>query len=156
MVWKLRVGHHMVLITTLGILLGLGSFTFFYASGISYFSKNPSACANCHVMNHQYNSWSISGHHHVATCNDCHLPTHGIQKWIAKARNGWNHSLKFTLENFPQPIQISEKNREILQENCVRCHEALVTDAILIPSGGSHQAQSCIHCHRNIGHVPIN
>lgn len=139
-----------------GFMLGLGVFTFYYAEGGSYFSENPRACVNCHVMNHQYDSWVASGHHHVATCNDCHLPREGLAKYLAKARNGWNHSLAFTLENFPHPIIISRKNAGILQENCVRCHEQLVHDAILIPAGGSHQAQSCIHCHRNVGHVPIH
>ncbi|MCM2323759.1 MAG: cytochrome c nitrite reductase small subunit [Oligoflexia bacterium] len=145
----------LALAVPLGFVLGLGTYTFYYAEGASYFSENPKTCANCHIMNHQYDTWIKSGHHHVATCNDCHLPKGGIQKYIAKARNGWNHSLAFTLENFHQPIQITRPNQEILQENCVRCHGNLVKDAILTPAGGSHQAQSCTHCHRNIGHFPI-
>lgn len=139
-----------------GMVAGLGAFTFYYGEGGSYFSQDPAVCANCHVMNHQYNSWIKSGHHHVATCNDCHMPSGTVEKLIAKARNGWNHSLAFTLENFEHPILITPRNRAILQENCVRCHISLVTDAILIPSGGSHQAQSCIHCHREVGHIPIH
>lgn len=108
-------GHYYFLLTIpVGILLGLGSFTFFYAEGLSYFSKDPKACVNCHVMNHQYDSWIASGHHHVATCNDCHLPSEGLSKFIAKARNGWNHSLAFTLENFHHPILITPHNRAIL------------------------------------------
>jgi cytochrome c nitrite reductase small subunit len=140
----------------LGVMAGLGAFTFYYGEGASYLSSNPETCVNCHVMNHQFNSWLASGHHHVATCNDCHVPADITGKLVAKARNGWNHSLAFTLENFEHPIQITPRNLAILQENCVRCHKSLVTDAILIPSGGSHQAQSCIHCHRNVGHFPIH
>ncbi|OFZ06144.1 MAG: cytochrome c nitrite reductase small subunit [Bdellovibrionales bacterium GWC1_52_8] len=146
----------LALALALGILLGLGAFTFYYAEGFSYASNDPKICANCHVMNHQYESWGASGHHHVATCNDCHLPLSGVGKWLSKARNGWNHSIAFTLDNYSKPIQIKQHNIEILQGNCVRCHERLVTDAILIPSGGSHQAQSCIHCHRSTGHMPQN
>lgn len=147
----------LLLAIPVGIFVGLGSYTFFYAEGVSYFSENPKACVNCHVMNHQYNSWANSGHHHVATCNDCHLPKHGVQKYIAKARNGWNHSVAFTLENFPEPIRVGRANSAILQQNCVRCHKELVHDSILKAAGGSAQeAQSCIHCHRNVGHMPVN
>jgi len=135
--------------------MGLGIFTFIYAEGFSYASSDPKVCINCHVMNHQYDTWEKSGHHHVATCNDCHLPAKGIMKLVAKARNGFDHSLAFTLENFESPILIKKHNKEILQENCVRCHEGLVHDAILTPTGGDRQAQSCIHCHRSTGHIPI-
>ena len=33
-----------------GVTLGLGAYTFVYARGYSYFSNDPEACANCHVM----------------------------------------------------------------------------------------------------------
>jgi cytochrome c nitrite reductase small subunit len=92
----------------------------------------------------------------VATCNDCHLPKHGFQKYLAKARNGWNHSLAFTLENFPEPIRVGPTNMSILQQNCVRCHDTLVHEAISIPAQKFRDAPSCIHCHRNVGHMPIH
>ena len=38
----------------LGVLLGLGLFTFIYAEGFSYFTTDPKACANCHIMNPEY------------------------------------------------------------------------------------------------------
>ncbi len=56
-----------------GVLGGLGVFTFGYGEGYSYLSNNPASCANCHVMQSQYDSWIQSSHHAVATCNDCHL-----------------------------------------------------------------------------------
>lgn len=138
----------------LGVFVGLGGFTFYYAEGFSYFSEQPQTCVNCHVMQEQYDEWIASGHHHVATCNDCHLPAGGVGKYIAKARNGWNHSLAFTTDNYPKPIRITPKNIEILQDNCVRCHSDLVHDAIIIPAGGHGEAQSCLHCHRSVGHGP--
>jgi cytochrome c nitrite reductase small subunit len=137
-----------LLLIVLSISLGcLGVYTFIYAEGFSYFSTDPKACINCHVMKPQYDAWSKSGHHHVATCNDCHLPQSGIQKYIAKARNGFHHSLAFTLENFHEPIQMSSYNQEKLIENCKRCHENLVQHV---------QTESCLHCHRNLGHYPIH
>jgi nitrite reductase (cytochrome c-552) len=38
----------------LGAFAGLGAFTFRYAEGFSYFSTDPRACKNCHIMNEQY------------------------------------------------------------------------------------------------------
>ena len=58
----------------LGILTGIGAFTFGYGKGWSYLSNTPTTCANCHVMQGHYDSWQNSTHRHVAVCNDCHLP----------------------------------------------------------------------------------
>ena len=43
-----------------GIAIGMGFYTFVYANGISYFSTDPRLCANCHIMNDEYNSWTKS------------------------------------------------------------------------------------------------
>ena len=75
----------LVLVLVLGTGAGLGSYTFQYAEGLSYFSKDPAACKNCHIMEPQFNSWQKSSHHTVATCVDCHLPHDFIGKYIAKA-----------------------------------------------------------------------
>lgn len=134
-----------------GLLLGTGAFTFRYAEGLSYFSTDPEACVNCHIMRPQYDSWLKASHHGVARCVDCHLPHDVVGKYLAKAENGWNHSKGFTLQDFPEPIVITEGNREILQENCLHCHHDLVHDLV----GGattSEQAVDCIHCHRTVGH----
>ena len=133
--------------------LGIGLFTFRYAEGLSYFSSDPKACANCHIMNDVYASWSKSSHHAVARCVDCHLPHRTIPKLIAKADNGWHHSKGFTLEDFHEPIMIKEHNGEILQENCLSCHEDLV-HTILAGSKSTRDAVRCIHCHSHVGHGP--
>ena len=116
----------LLLACTLGALSGLGLFTFDYAEGTSYFSTNPSACANCHIMNEQYDSWQKAGHHQAATCVDCHLPHDFVPKYLAKADHGYRHSKAFTLQNFHEPIQITARDKVIVQENCVRCHSDFV------------------------------
>ena len=88
----------------LGILTGVGAFTFGYGKGWSYLSNDPDGVHNCHVMQDHYDSWQKSSHRHVAVCNDCHLPHHPIGKWVTKGDNGFFHSLAFTLENFHEPI----------------------------------------------------
>jgi cytochrome c nitrite reductase small subunit len=146
----------LILALALGIPAGLGAFTFRYAEGLSYFSSDPQACMNCHIMRDQYDSWAKSGHHHVAVCNDCHLPHSLIPKLIAKSRNGWNHSSAFTLQNFPEPIMIGRPNAAILEGNCRRCHEALV-HGILMPRTASGTAPDdvlCVRCHKAVGHAP--
>ena len=51
-----------------GAVLGLGSFTFHYAEGGSYFSNDPRACVNCHIMRDAYDGWQKASHHAVAAC----------------------------------------------------------------------------------------
>ena len=41
---------------TFGVLIGLSAFTFVYAEGFSYFSNDPNACMNCHIMREQFRS----------------------------------------------------------------------------------------------------
>lgn len=140
-----------VLAAMLGVLMGVGGFTFSYAKGLSYFSTDPRACVNCHIMDPQFDSWQKSSHHTAATCVDCHLPHTFVAKYIAKAENGWNHSKAFTLQNFHEPIQITEKNAQILQRNCVDCHEGLVHEMAEANIRGP-EALRCVHCHADVGH----
>ena len=75
---------------TFGLAVGIGVYTFVYAKGYSYMSNNPGNCANCHIMQEQYDGWQKSSHHTVATCNDCHTPHDTIGKYYTKASNGFN------------------------------------------------------------------
>ncbi len=136
----------------IGVVAGIGGFTFHYARGTSYLSNNPLACVNCHVMQEHYDSWVKSSHHAVATCNDCHVPHEFPAKYLAKMRNGWNHSKAFTLQNFPEPIRITAKNLDALQENCVQCHQVLVSETIA-HKGILKDNQRCTECHRSVGHL---
>ena len=134
-----------------GAVAGFGAFTFRYAEGLSYFSTDPRACANCHIMNDQYRSWSQGPHHAAATCVECHLPHDFVAKYVAKADNGYRHSKGFTFLDFHEPIQIKPRNSAILQENCMRCHEDFVHEMV---RGGPRRAEEaqCVHCHRAAGH----
>src|SRR5688572_27117399 len=46
-----------IVVMVLAAALGLGSYTFAYARGWAYMTDDPRACANCHVMNEQYDGW---------------------------------------------------------------------------------------------------
>ena len=140
-----------LLAAIVGMVLGIGGFTFYYGEGHSYFSENPEACMNCHIMKPQFDSWQKSSHHTLATCNDCHLPADVPAKYVAKAENGFNHSRAFTMQDFREPISITEKNSRILQERCIACHQALVHELVYV-GGTGEGAVGCVHCHRGAGH----
>jgi cytochrome c nitrite reductase small subunit len=137
-----------------GLTLGLGLFTFDYAEGLSYFSTDPAACANCHIMNEQYDSWQKASHHTAAGCVDCHLPHDFIPKYVAKAENGYHHSKGFTFQDFHEPIMIKQKNSQILQENCLYCHGDIAHE-LVAGSSTDQDAIRCVHCHASVGHGAV-
>jgi cytochrome c nitrite reductase small subunit len=142
----------LILSVLAGIMAGLGLFTFAYAQGYAYFSNDPRICVNCHVMRDYLDSWQKSSHHARAACNDCHTPHSLVPKLWTKADNGWNHSLRFTLQDFQEPIRIRPVNTLRLRANCISCHEELVSD---IRHGGFvNDEADCIHCHAGVGHGP--
>lgn len=137
-----------------GALCGLGLYTFQYAKGLSYLSNDPGACMNCHVMREQYESWVKGTHHAAATCNDCHVPHTFPAKYLAKLDNGWNHSKKFTLQNFHEPIRIRPANLARLQHNCIQCHAVTVQE--IASHGDVERGQArCTNCHRSVGHLSL-
>lgn len=135
----------------IGILIGLGFFTFYYAKGASYLSDDPTVCTNCHIMREHFDSWQKGSHHGVAICNDCHLPQSFPGKYLIKAENGWSHSQKFTIQNFDEPIRVRPHNREVVQRNCLRCHSELISESV---GSFTHadEHQNCVRCHREVGH----
>ena len=140
-----------LLAVAFGALLGIGLFTFGYARGASYMTDNPNACANCHVMRDQYQSWMKSSHGKVAVCNDCHTPPGFIAKYTTKAVNGFFHSLAFTTQHFPDEIYITKRNFNVTEKACLKCHEDIV---IGIRGTRQHsQDVSCIQCHSRVGHM---
>ncbi|MCC9642871.1 cytochrome c nitrite reductase small subunit [Rhodopirellula sp. JC740] len=140
-----------VFCVVLGLLAGLGTFTFGYGKGASYLSNDPNTCVNCHVMQSHLDSWQQSSHHHVAVCNDCHLPHDKIGKWVVKGENGFFHSLAFTLGGYSDPIEIKARNRRVTQSTCVDCHRDFVHS--MLPATSNGDMQNCVHCHSDVGHA---
>ena len=94
-----------------GVAGGLGLYTFVYAKGHSYITNDPAACANCHVMNDQYDGWLKSSHRAVAVCNDCHVPHDLVGKYKTKGENGFWHSYYFTTQSFARPLRALQEGR---------------------------------------------
>lgn len=144
-----------LLAMTLGVLAGVGGYTFSYAKGLSYLSHDPKACVNCHIMQREYDSWQKSGHHHAAVCVDCHLPESFVPRYLTKAENGWRHGKLFTTGGFVEPIEVKTAGRVVLQDNCVRCHSGLTSQMrSSAPVSGHSDALNlpCVHCHWDAGH----
>ncbi|CAG35072.1 cytochrome c nitrite reductase small subunit [Desulfotalea psychrophila] len=140
---------------------------FFYlldtSKALSYLSTDPKACINCHVMNAQYASWQHSSHANQAGCIDCHLPTDSfVHKYISKARDGWNHSVAFTLNTYAPRIEISADGARRVQANCISCHNRL-TGTIRANEDKYHDfskakatERKCWDCHRNVPHGGVH
>jgi cytochrome c nitrite reductase small subunit len=150
-VWALAPFRTWLLLAALiGGIVGLGVFTFAYAQGASYLSDDPSTCVNCHIMREVYDGWNHGSHKAVATCNDCHTPHSSfVAKYAVKGLNGYRHSVAFTLDNFPEPIQITTLNRNVAQNNCLYCHEAITAQ---MNHETSDEPTDCLHCHARVGH----
>jgi cytochrome c nitrite reductase small subunit len=137
-----------------GVTLGSGGFTFRYAEGLSYLSTDPKACVNCHILRPEFDAWQKASHHATAVCVDCHLPQAFVPKYIAKVENGYRHGEKFTSGNFEEPITVKARGREILEENCRRCHGALVAE-LTAGADEPRDPLSCVRCHRGVGHGDV-
>lgn len=145
------VGALVLLAVLVGAMLGIGLYTFGYAKGSSYLTDDPAACANCHVMREQFESWMKSTHGRVAVCNDCHTPPGLVSKYVTKAVNGFNHSLAFTTGRFPDQIRITQRNFDVTESACLKCHADIVQ--AIRATREHNQDVSCIACHSRVGHM---
>lgn len=134
-----------------GLAIGVAAFTFWYARGTAYLTNDPAACANCHVMQEQYDGWVKSNHRAVTTCNDCHTPHALVPKYWTKLSNGLKHSYYFTVGGFPEPIRITPHSAAIAEAACRTCHQEITT--ALTPASDHHEDLACLRCHPSVGHL---
>ena len=135
-----------------GLLAGIGSYTFLYARGYSYLTNDPRACANCHIMQDHFDAWTRASHRTVAVCNDCHTPPGLIPKYMTKARNGFWHSFYFTTGRYPDPLRITPRNHDVTEQACRKCHSEL-TLSIDPSHAGGKRGLECSSCHNEVGHL---
>ncbi|MGC8864349.1 MAG: cytochrome c nitrite reductase small subunit [Bacteroidales bacterium] len=143
-----------------GAILGLGIFLIKISNAGSYVSDKPETCINCHVMFPQYATWYHGSHREVATCNDCHVPHQNLLvKYLFKAKDGLRHATIFTLRKEPQVIIIKEEGREVVHNNCIRCHASLMDDNKMTfydpHFNAQRQDRVCWDCHRETPHGQV-
>jgi cytochrome c nitrite reductase small subunit len=129
--------------------LAMGYFAF-VTDAVSYGGSAPETCANCHVMDSQYESWYHGAHENWAKCTDCHLPHDNFAVYYAeKGRQGAKDVYAFVSGNIPLAIRASDKTKGIVQENCIHCHEDSVESIVM---GAQPFDRYCWDCHRDIAH----
>ncbi len=139
----------------LSIIISFTCLAIVFGTGLSvsnftvYLGDNPTTCNNCHVMDAAYEGWYHGGHKLVATCNDCHTPHDLIPKYWVKARSGFNHVSAYTMGHLPDPLRAKPVSRDIVQENCIRCHSTTVR---MITDGQKDNSRYCFECHRRVAH----
>ncbi len=67
---KPQIVTSLVIATAIGVLAGIGGFTFVYAKGGSDLTDDPAACVNCHIMREQF----------ARTCT-APLPAAWLSRW---------------------------------------------------------------------------
>lgn len=142
----------------LGIIAGFSIYMFYISQAWSYVSDKPETCVNCHIMAPQYATW-IHSAHRGAVCNDCHVPHNNVfNKYFFKAKDGLRHATMFTLRLEPQVIFIKEAGREVVQNNCLRCHQHTLErlKETNLMSSMAIDNRNCWDCHRETPHGRVN
>lgn len=128
------------------IVVAAGLFVSFGPPGLYAKSASPDFCASCHVMESQYETWFHHGSHRGVRCVDCHLPndnqvSHATWKGLDGMKDVW---LYFSGQ-VPEKIKLTEHGEKVLQENCRRCHEQIVSMI--------REDRRCWECHRRLSHL---
>lgn len=145
----------------IAVFIGLTAFLVHISKATSYLSDDPKACVNCHIMAPQYATHAHSSHREWAHCNDCHVPHNNVlNKYYFKAKDGLRHATMFTFRLEPQVIFIHRAGREVVQDNCIRCHERLIRDENLLARNQEFDHyrtdRLCWECHREVPHGRVN
>ncbi len=109
-------------------------------------SESPAFCSSCHVMEAQYEAWFHEGAHRRIKCVDCHLPHRNIAAhYVWKSIDGMKDVVVFYSGQVPETVRISDRGQEVVQKNCIRCHQSFVER---IDNG-----RRCWSCHRRLSHI---
>lgn len=127
------------------LFAGGGAFLGFGPPGLYARSSTPEFCAQCHVMESEYENWFHNAGHRRLKCVDCHLPNDTMARHLVlKGMTGMWDSFVFYSGRVPETIRISRNGADLVKENCTRCHEQMVS---LI-----NEDRDCWQCHRRLAH----
>lgn len=102
-------------------------------------------CAQCHTMDHQYQTFTASKHSDKITCSDCHVP-HGFATGLAtKYSDGARHVFATLGGTKAEEIRITSDALETVLANCASCHTS--TEHATRP-----ESKYCITCHADEAH----
>lgn len=130
-----------------GLFVGLFLIAIIGVQGVHAVTSDSSYCVSCHVMEPVYGTWSHSSHREIAGCNDCHTDqTNYVTKSYTKITAGVQHLYHNTFSDLPDSIRIKDGSTELVQNNCLRCHEDVVRNVNMDSS------RRCFDCHRYTPH----
>jgi len=102
-------------------------------------------CAQCHVMDAQYQTFTASKHNAVITCSDCHIPDGFAAGLATKYTDGARHVVATLRGTKAEDIRITSHSLETVLDNCVRCH----TD---VEHATQADSRYCMSCHAEESH----
>jgi cytochrome c nitrite reductase small subunit len=127
-------------------LLFIGIFLLFGPPKLLAKSESPEFCSGCHVMENEYDNYMHSGAHRSFQCVDCHLPHENqASHYVWKSIDGMKDVLHFYSGRVPERVTLSHHGAKVVKNNCVRCHDDLVSSIDL--------SRNCWECHRRITHT---
>jgi cytochrome c nitrite reductase small subunit len=139
-----------LLIALAAFVLAMGVFVA-TTDALTYAGAHAETCANCHVMDSMYENYYHAAHEKWAECADCHLPHENIVAYyFEKGRQGAHDVYFFSTGQTPEMIRANEHSQEIIQSNCLRCHENTVEDIMM--AGAQPLDRNCWECHRAVAH----
>ncbi len=127
----------------------IGAFLFMKLPVVSSAMDGPGFCGTCHVMQPYIDTYLVSSHREAATCGSCHVPHDVLRGGIYKSYTG-TKDLLAVLTGRDEHIRISELGKDVVQENCLRCHNTLMRE-----TGDTKEncGSYCFDCHRDVPHM---
>lgn len=134
------------------------AFVWVATSGMDVYhrTEGPEFCNACHEMNPNFKTWANSRHGNIK-CVDCHARP-GFSGWIQAKMAGTAQLVSHLSAESIEDIHLLQHHKEIVSENCQRCHEdsARIADrrgrAIAHKRHGELNV-ACIECHSgNVAH----
>ncbi len=116
---------------------------------VSSAMDGPGFCGICHVMQPEVDTYLNSSHREVTSCGSCHVPDDFLRGGLYKSYTG-TKDLLATLTGRDEFIRASKLGKDVVQENCLRCHGVMLRDiGDTKEEGGTY----CFDCHRGIPHM---
>ena len=128
------------IVGVLAVGAGMGAL---HASGTKTF------CSQCHSMKHEAATFEVSSHRNL-DCVECHLPHDNTAHYLfEKGRTGMVDMYHEIMRDYPERIKLDADARNMVNENCMRCHEATMSYVDNAPHGPQ---DNCLKCHSRIAH----
>jgi len=128
------------------IFIALFLFIFFGPVDLYHKTSTPEFCSSCHVIEGQYDAWAKTAIHRNIDCVECHLPySNPITHFAWKGYDGMKDVVFFYGRLYEDDIQTSNHGIKTIQNNCLRCHDQMVSNMTI-------EDRTCWSCHRRINH----